>query len=144
MGTTDRLGLYGFSATGRVYGVALGIRRRLHVVGVCQRGMFWRFGARIFQPIDGYWESVFGVHSRIKLIETMLKVGMKDEVIPLRIRPGRVCGSIHFSRTGCVSFVVVALNPEIFPPVNPADCGFLSQADNKGEAASIASSEGWY
>lgn len=31
---------------------------------------------------------------------------MKDEIIPIRIRPGRVCGSVHFSRNGSVCFVI--------------------------------------
>lgn len=31
---------------------------------------------------------------------------MKDEIIPIRTRPGRVHGSIHFSRNGSVCFVI--------------------------------------
>jgi hypothetical protein len=31
---------------------------------------------------------------------------MRNESIPIRIRPGRVCGSIHFSRTGLITFVI--------------------------------------
>ncbi len=36
----------------------------------------------------------------------MLKTGIKDEMLPLRIRPNRFRGSVHVSRTGIISFVI--------------------------------------
>jgi hypothetical protein len=76
--------------------------------------MFWRFGARIFSPIDGYWESIFRLRTAIGQIEMMAKVGMRDEVVPLRFRHNRVHGSLHCCRTGVISMVVHALDIEAF------------------------------
>jgi hypothetical protein len=44
----------------------------------------------------------------------MAKVGMKDEIVPIRSRHNRVRGSLHFSRTGVMSMVIVSLDSEIF------------------------------
>lgn len=44
----------------------------------------------------------------------MLKVGMRDEIIPVRFRPNRVHGSLHFSRTGIITFIITALDSERF------------------------------
>ena len=35
----------------------------------------------------------------------MFKKWMKNEVVPLKFRPARVRGSLHFSRTGIISFI---------------------------------------
>lgn len=76
-------------------------------------------------------------------METMFKVGMKDEIVPVRFRPPGVHGSMHFSRTGCISFVVVSLDSEIFPRLDPADYQALPQVDGKDAIAHIASSQEW-
>lgn len=47
----------------------------------------------------------------------MMPWGMKDEVIPVRFRPNWIRGSMHFRRTGCISFIITATDPEIFAPV---------------------------
>jgi hypothetical protein len=35
----------------------------------------------------------------------MIKMGMKDAIMPVIFRGNRVRGAIHFSRTGCISFL---------------------------------------
>lgn len=35
----------------------------------------------------------------------MIKIGMKDETIPVHFRANRIRGSLHFSRTGVISFI---------------------------------------
>jgi hypothetical protein len=101
-----------YYSPGRVYGVLIRVRGRLYTIGASARGLFWRFGARVFCPYPGYAESIFGVRYTITRhkyqpgLDLFLNLGMRDESIPIHIRPGRVCGSIHFSRTGCISFVI--------------------------------------
>lgn len=101
-----------YCSPGKVYGVLIRVRGRLYTVGASTRGLFWRFGARVFCPCPGYAESIFGARYTIAArkyqpgLDLFLSVGMKNEIIPIRIRPGRVCGSIHFSRTGLISFVI--------------------------------------
>lgn len=77
-------------------------------------------------------------------METMLKVGMKDEIVPLRFRPAGLHGSMHFSRTGCVSFVIVSLDSEIFPRLDPADYQALPTVGNEDAIARVTSEKGWY
>lgn len=50
----------------------------------------------------------------------MLKVGLKDEIIPVWFRPNWIHGSLHFSRTGCLSFIFTAIDPERFPKMEGA------------------------
>jgi hypothetical protein len=104
----------GFRAPGRVFGVLFGICGRLHCIGATQRGIFWRFGARTINPMPGCWDSVFGLRTRIKQIEMMLEWGMKDEIIPVHFRPSWIHGSIHCKRSGCISFVITAIDREVF------------------------------
>ncbi len=141
MGAGNGLGRYSFSAAGRVYGVVVGICGRLYVVGVCQRGLFWRFGARVYRPIDGYWESVFGLRSRIKAVEMMFIAGMKDEIIPVAFRPNRIHGSIHFSRSGVINFVIVALDNERFAAIDSKTCQSFAADDEL--STSVYSREKW-
>ncbi len=35
----------------------------------------------------------------------MIKMGMKDAIMPVIFRGNRLRGAIHFSRTGCISFL---------------------------------------
>lgn len=105
-----------FSHPGRIAGVLVGIRRRMFVIGICRRGIFYRFGARAINPARGYWDSVFGLRTRIKQIEMMMSWGMRDETVPVRFRPSWIHGSIHYSRTGILTFIVTATDPEIFSP----------------------------
>lgn len=104
-----------YYSPGRLYGIAIRIHGRMSVIGLCRRGLFWRFGTAIFSPIDGYWETIFAVRTRIKQIETVATIGMRNEVIPIRCRPRGFSGSIHFSRTGLISCVFVSLDSERFP-----------------------------
>ncbi len=74
---------------------------------------------------------MFGVRSRIKLIETIFKVGMRDEIIPVRFRPAGIHGALHFSRTGCISFIITALDSEKFPRLDPVDYQSVSWAETE-------------
>ena len=72
----------------------------------------------------------------------MLEIGMKNEIVPIRFRPRGISGSLHFSRTGLVSFVITSLDTEIF-------CGGLEQtrksfATNDTEAGFYESGKEWY
>jgi hypothetical protein len=72
----------------------------------------------------------------------MLEIGMKNEIVPIRFRPRGISGSIHFSRTGLVSFVITSLDTEIF-------CGGLEQtrkslATNDELSTPVYSGKEWY
>ncbi len=127
MGTIDGLGIHCFGASGRIAGVFARIRGRAYVIGAMQRGIFWRFGAAIHNPYPGYWDSVFGIRTELGPIALALKVGMKDEIIPVRFRPYWVHGSFHFSRTGCISFIFTALDPERFPKIERKNWEIFSE-----------------
>ena len=60
---------------------------------------------------------------------------MKDEIIPICIRPGRVCGSIHFSRNGSICFVITESD---FEDTRIPDC---NHAKGEKSIAHIQSSE---
>lgn len=115
MGSSSDLGIHLFGATGRIYGLLIRVRGYAYVVGAMQRGFFYRFGAKIFSPTTGYWESIFGLRTAIKSVDLMLGVGIRDEIIPVSFRCDWIHGSIHFSRVGSLSFVLSALDPEVFP-----------------------------
>lgn len=143
MGSLDGLGGHLYYAPGRVYGIAFRIQRRLHVVGLCQRGLFWRFGANVFSPIGGYWESIFGVRTGWKQIETIATIGMRNEIIPVSFRPRGVSGSIHFSRTGLISCVFVSLDNKRF--IDTGEQARKSLALAKDEAHGVYDSiKEWY
>ena len=102
-----------YYSPGRIYGVLIRVRGRLYTIGASTRGIFWRFGATVFCPVPGYAESLFGVSYTISArkyqpgLELFLDMGMKNEIILICIRPRGVHGSVHFSRTGLNSFVLV-------------------------------------
>jgi hypothetical protein len=108
-------GVYQFGKRGRVAGICVGIRGRLYLVGATQGGIFYRFGAQIFSPKPGYWDTTFAVKTGIGEIDLMSKWGMKDEVLPVSFRPNWIHGSLHFRRTGIITFIITALNREMFP-----------------------------
>lgn len=60
---------------------------------------------------------------------------MKDEIIPICIRPGRVHGSMHFSRNGSICFVITESN---FEDARIPDC---NHAKGEKSIAHIQSSE---
>lgn len=114
-----------FYSSGRLYGIAFRVRGRLHVLGICRRGIFWRFNANIHQPVPGFWESMFGVRYSIGNtylfgtgIRLLLPVGMRDENITFRCRLDRVRGGIRYSRTGCISIKFAELDMQIYSPLH--------------------------
>jgi hypothetical protein len=74
----------------------------------------------------------------------MFKMGMRDEIIPLRFRPAGIHGSVHFSRTGVVSFVIVALDSEKFPRLDPEDYQSVPWAETEDAIARESRSEKRY
>jgi hypothetical protein len=120
VGDSTGLGFYPFSSVGRVAGLLVEFRRRAYVFGASQRGFFWRFGAKIFSPCRGYLDSTFALKTKVWEIDLLLKVGMRNEIVSLRFRPNWIHGSIHFSSSGSISFVLTAVDPEVFPRVEGA------------------------
>jgi len=51
----------------------------------------------------------------------MLKVGVRDEIVPVWFRPNWIHGSLHFSRTGCLAFIFTATDPNRFPKMEGAN-----------------------
>jgi hypothetical protein len=129
-------GVYSFGSFGRVAGLCIGIQRRLYIFGATQRGIFYRFGAQVFSPKPGYWDTTFAVKTKVWEIDLMLKIGMKDAIIPVKFRPNWIHGALHFSRTGIISFIVTAIDPEKFPK---------SKGANVEDLATVGSySDGFY
>ena len=120
MGDLSGFKVYPFNSAGRSAGFLAVLRRRAYVIGACHRGFFWRFGARIFSPCTGYFDSTFALKTQVSQIDLMLKVGLRDEIIPVWFRPNWIHGSLHFSRTGCLSFIFTATDPERFPKMEGA------------------------
>jgi len=98
-------GIYPFSKAGRCYGLLFRIQRQAYVFGATERGFFYRCGIKINEYKPGKWEFFFAIRTRIGIAELMIKMGMKDAVMPVVFRGNRVRGAIHFSRTGCISFL---------------------------------------
>ena len=129
MADMSRPGIYCFSKSGRVAGLCAGIRGRLYVVGATQRGVFWRFGAQIFSPKPGYFTTTFAVKTSIGEVDFMSKWGMRDEVLPVSFRPNWIRGSLHFRRTGVISFVINSLSREMFPKISEANVGNFAERE---------------
>lgn len=116
MGILSRLGIYRFGNRARCYGLLAPIRGQAYVVGATQRGFFYRFGAKIFSPFPGYFDSTFAVKTAaFQEINLMIKVKMKDEILPLRFGYDWLHGALHISRSGICSFVLTAIDREAFP-----------------------------
>jgi len=114
VGSLSGFGFYRFSSGSGCYGILVRVQRRAYVVGANRRGVFWRFGAAIYSPARGYYDSVFGLRTRVGKINLMVRLWMRDEILPLRIKPAGVLGAIHTSRSGLVWFVFTALDSERF------------------------------
>jgi hypothetical protein len=128
-----RFNVYPFASPGRVAGLLACFRRRAYVIGATQRGFFYRFGASLFNPYPGYFESVFGLRSSISCIDLMLRIKMRDEIIPISFRPDWIHGSIHFSRTGCLSFLITAIDSEMFPKMQGAMLEEIATIDDSDD-----------
>jgi hypothetical protein len=115
VGTLSGLRVYPFDGAGIAYGILAIFQRRAYVFGASQRGIFYRIGAKIFNPCQGYFDSTFALKTKVGEVDLMLKVGMRDEIIPCWFRPRWIHGSIHLKRTGCISFIFTAVDPEVFP-----------------------------
>ncbi len=94
-----------FSKAGRVYGLFIRIRGRATILGATERGIFYRIGVKVTQTKPGRWNAFFGVRTSIGIAELMIKKWMKDDVVVIHSRGARIRGSLHFSRTGIISFI---------------------------------------
>lgn len=133
VGDLSGLGVYFFGSLGRIHGILAGIRGRAYVIAATQRGFIYRFGARIYSPYPGYWESIFGLRTGFKGIDTMLKIRMRDEIIPVTFRPNWIHGALHFSDTGIISFVITTIDHSVFPRVERENLEEFSTALLNGD-----------
>jgi hypothetical protein len=115
VGILSRLGIYRFGSRARCYGLLASIHGQAYVIGATERGFFYRFGAKIFSPFEGYFDTVFAVKTSVKEIDLMFKCGIRDEIISVVFRPDWLHGSLHISRTGICSFILTAIDREVFP-----------------------------
>jgi hypothetical protein len=123
----DSIGVFGFSRSGRVYGVLVMVRGRAHIFGACRRGFFWRFGFPIFNPVPGYFDSVFGLRTKIGEISFLLEGGMKDETIKLRFGNHGICCNLFISRHGLFSCNLIAMDRQIFTPIDRKNSEIFSE-----------------
>jgi hypothetical protein len=121
------LGIYFFGATGRVYGLLAGIRGRAYVVGLCRRGIFYRFGATIYSPSPGRFDSSFGLRTQVGAINLMVKKWIRDEILLVRFRRNWIRGNINISRTGLYSFQLYATDPDLVAEIDRRNCEISSE-----------------
>jgi hypothetical protein len=134
VGTLSGLRVCPFSGSGAVYGLLTVFHRRAYIFGATQRGIFYRIGANIFSPKEGYWDSTFALKTKIWEIDLMLKVGMKDEVFTCWFRPNWIHGTLHFSRTGCLTFLFRAADPKVSSKTKGENVEDFSTATLYGDA----------
>jgi hypothetical protein len=67
-------------------------------------------------------------------------MGLKDEIVPIRIRPGRVHGSIHYSRTGSITFII---SESDFAETALPNCNHKEDTSEKS-IAHIEGDKEWY
>ncbi len=64
----------------------------------------------------------------------MFKLGIKNEIVPINFRPNWLHGSLHISRTGILSFVITAIDPEVFPRIKGENVGGFSTLASYGDS----------
>jgi hypothetical protein len=133
VGAFSGLRIYPFGGAGMVYGLLTIVRRRAYVFGASQRGFFYRIGANIFSPKEGYWDATFALKTKVWEIDLMMKVGMKDEVFTCWFRPNWIHGSIYLSRTGCLTYIFTAIDPKVFPRIKGASLEEIATATVYGD-----------
>ncbi len=120
MESRSQFAVYSFSTKGGCYGLLIRIRGRAFVLGGNERGIFYRFDATFTETRNGRYELFFGLKTNIGIAELMIKKWMKNEVVPLKFRPARIRGSLHFSRTGIITFLGGSLAPSASTQANQA------------------------
>ncbi len=133
MAAFSGLRIYPFGGSGVIHGLLAVFQRRAYVLGASQRGFFYRIGANIFSPKEGYFDSTFALKTKVWEIDLMLKVKMKDEIIAVRFRPNWIHGSLYFSRSGCISFIFTAIDPNRFPKMEGASLEEIATAAVYGD-----------
>lgn len=135
MGDLLRFRVSPFDGNGRAAGLLVIFRRRASIFGACHRGFFWRFGVKIFSPVEGYYDKTFTLKTSLGQIDLMLKVGMRDEIVPVWFGRSWIHGSLHFCSNGSCHFILTAIDAERYPkmeeesvtalsPYQTADVGF--------------------
>ena len=107
------LGIYRFGAAGRIAGLLIGVRGQANVIGICRRGIFYRFGAAIYSPDAGRFDSVFVLKTRIGAIDLLFDKWLKDEIVPVLFKCRWIRGNITIRRSGLYSFQLFATDPDL-------------------------------
>jgi hypothetical protein len=118
------LGIYPFGKAGRCYGLLIGVRGRAYVIAAIERGILYRFGATIYSPKPGRFDSCFALRTAIGEIDLVFKKWLRNEVIPIYFRSNRVRGYIDVSRHGLYSFQLFATDREPDSEISRKDFGF--------------------
>jgi hypothetical protein len=107
---------------GKTYrGICIRVCGQAYVFGASLRGYFWRIRAAICTPKPGYTESIFGFKTKL-----MIKAGMKDELVPVRIYPisltsnrvSRISGALHISKSGLLTMSFREVDASYFPAMD--------------------------
>ncbi len=134
MGTLSGFRIYPFGKAGILYGILAIFQRRAYVFGASQRGFFYRFRAKVFNPCQGYFDSTFALKTQIWEIDLMFKFGMRNEIVPINFRPNWLHGSLHISRTGILNFIITAIDPEVFPKIKGENVEDFSTLASYGDS----------
>jgi hypothetical protein len=126
MEIVDGIGVYRFSHPGRLGGLLVTVRGRVHVLGACRRGIFWRWGATIHSPARGRFDTVFGLRTRLGGIDLLFDKWLRNEIVPVRFRCNWVHGHINISCSGLYTFVLAATDPEILDETVRRNCEISS------------------
>ncbi len=128
------LGIYCFRAVGRVAGLLIGIRGRAYVIGLCRRGIFYRFGATIYSPARGRFDSTFALRTRVGSIDLMVKKWLKDEILPIKFGRSWIRGHLNISRTGLYTFQLFATDPEVVTEIDRKNWEIFSTSETEDES----------
>ena len=102
-------------------GICIGICGQAYVFGASLRGFFWRLGGRVCTPKPGYSESLFALRTKL-----LIRAGMRDELVSLRIYPinidrsrsTRIRGIVHASKHGLLTMSFSEMDINSFPQMD--------------------------
>lgn len=129
------LGVYPFGKAGRCYGVLIGVRGRAYVVAAIERGILYRFGATIYSPKPGRFDSCFALRTKLGGIDLVFKNWLRNEVLPINFRSNRVRGYIDVSRHGLYSFQLFATDREPDSEISRKDFEFSLSSEGENVPA---------
>ncbi len=129
------LGVYPFGKAGRCYGLLIGVRGRAYVIAAIERGILYRFGATVYSPKPGRFDSCFALRTAIGEIDLVFKNWLRNEVIPIYFRSNRVRGYIDVSRHGLYSFQLFATDREPDSEISRKDFEFSLSSEDENISA---------